>query len=74
MKALKFAAKGWIDLRAANMEKWRQRFQHMREEARRLRGRGSAAVTREAYLSEEISIGAVAGWIFNNEENAYRIK
>ena len=56
------------------MEKWRQRFQHMREEARRLRGRGSAAVTRQAYLSEEISIGAVAGWIFNNEENAYRIK
>lgn len=69
-----WAEKGWVDLRPKNMEVWRGRFARMRDEARAVRGRGSAAVTREAYLSEEISIGAVAGWIFNNEENAYRIK
>jgi hypothetical protein len=69
-----WAAKGWVDLRPKNMEVWRARFARMRHEAQAVRGRGSAAVTREAYLSEEISIGAVAGWIFNNEENAYRIK
>ncbi len=70
----KWAAKGWVDLRAANFETWRRRFEVMRREAQMLRGRGSAAVTRQAYLSDEISIGAVVGWIFNNEEGGYRIK
>lgn len=70
----KWAAKGWVDLRPKNFEKWRARFTRMQREAQRLRGRGSAAVTREAYLSDAISIGAVVGWIFNNEEGGYRIK
>ena len=70
----KWAAKGWVDLRPKNFEKWRKRFTRMQREAQRLRGRGSAAITREAYLSDEIAIGAVAGWIFNNEEGGYRIK
>ncbi len=70
----KWASKGWVDLRPANFETWRQRFEVMRREAQMLRGRGSAAVTRQAYLSDEISIGAVVGWIFNNEEGGYRIK
>jgi hypothetical protein len=39
-----------------------------------LRGKGSAAVTREAYLFDEIRIGALVGWIFNNEQEGYRIK
>jgi hypothetical protein len=69
-----WASKGWVDLRPANLEVWRRRFERMRREAQLVRGRGSAAVTRDAYLSDDISIGAVAGWIFNNEENAYRIK
>jgi hypothetical protein len=69
-----WAAKGWVDLRPKNLEVWRARFERMRRELQFVRGRGSAAVTRGAYLSEEISIGSVAGWIFNNEEDAYRIK
>jgi hypothetical protein len=69
-----WAAKGWVDLRPQNFERWQKRFRRMRREAQRLRGRGSAAITREAYLSDEISIGAVVGWIFNNEDDAYRIK
>lgn len=69
-----WAAKGWVDLRPQNLETWRERFERMRRGANAARGRGSAAVTREVYLSEEISIGAVAGWIFNNEDEAYRIK
>jgi hypothetical protein len=36
--------------------------------------RGSAAVTRDAYLFDEIQIGAIVAWIFNNEEQGYRIK
>jgi len=69
-----WAAKGWVDLRPRNIELWRERFSRMQREAQALRGRGSAAVTREAYLSDDISIGAVVGWILNNEMGAYRIK
>jgi hypothetical protein len=70
----KWAEKGWVDLRPQNFERWRARFSRMQREAQALRGRGSAAVTREAYLSDDISIGAVVGWIINNEMGAYRIK
>jgi hypothetical protein len=69
-----WAAKGWVDLRPANLRRWHARFSRMRREAQRLRGRGSAAVTRQAYLGEAITPGAVVGWIFNNEEEGYRIK
>jgi hypothetical protein len=37
-------------------------------------GQGSAAITREAYLWDEIRSGTIVGWIFNNEEEGYRIK
>ena len=69
-----WASKGWVDLRPANLAKWHQRFAQMQREAQRVRGHGSAAVTREAYLGDAIEIGAVVGWIFNNEEGGYRIK
>jgi hypothetical protein len=70
----KWADKGWVDLRPKSFERWRERFLRMQREAQKLRGRGSAAVTRQAYLSDEISIGAVVGWVLNNEMEAYRIK
>jgi hypothetical protein len=70
-----WAAKGWIDLRPRNMEQWRRRFETMGHKTERIRERGSAAFTREAYVSEQIHIGSVVGWIFSNEENfGYRIK
>jgi hypothetical protein len=70
----RWAAKGWVDLRPENLRRWHARFERMRREAERLRGRGSSAINREAYLGQEISAGAVVGWIFNNEEGGYRIK
>jgi len=70
----KWAAKGWVDLRPSNFARWHQRFEMMERSRQKLRGKGSAAVTREAYLFDEIRIGAVVGWIFNNEEEGYRIK
>jgi hypothetical protein len=70
-----WAAKGWVDLRPRNMRRWRERFETMGHGAGRIRERGSAAFTRDAYLSDSIQIGAVVGWIFNNEEDfGYRIK
>lgn len=70
----RWAAKGWVDLRPANFARWQERFRQMLRGSQRLHGRGTAAVTRDAYLNDEISIGAVVGWIFNTEEGGYRIK
>jgi hypothetical protein len=70
----RWANKGWVDLRPENFSRWQERFRAMESSRRNPSGRGSAAVTREAYLWEEIQSGTVVGWIFNNEEEGYRIK
>jgi hypothetical protein len=70
----KWANKGWVDLRPANFACWQQRFERMERARQALRGKGSAAINREAYLFDEIRIGAIVGWIFNNEAEGYRIK
>ncbi|HWL95285.1 MAG TPA: hypothetical protein VNT79_17325 [Phycisphaerae bacterium] len=67
-----WADKGWIDLRPANMQRWVDRIARMNASSRDTHGCGSAAFTRESYVGDEISIGAVVGWIFNIE--GYRIK
>jgi hypothetical protein len=69
-----WADRGWIDLRARNVERWQARFRKMLRSAQTIHRHGSAAITMEAYRSEEIRIGEVVGWIFNNEEEGYRIK
>jgi hypothetical protein len=70
----KWATKGWVDLRPINMACWQSRFRHMQRARERLRGKGSAAVNREAYFFKNIYIGEVVGWVFNNEMGGYRIK
>lgn len=69
-----WARKGWVDLRPENFTLWRDRFEKMERARKALRGRGSSAVTEEAYLFEEIRIGEVVAWILNNEAEGYRIK
>jgi hypothetical protein len=69
-----WAKKGWVDLRPENFVVWRERFEQMERTRKGLRGRGSAAVTTEAYLFQEIHIGEVVAWVFNNEAEGYRIK
>jgi hypothetical protein len=69
-----WSRKGWVDLRPQNFVLWRERFERMKRAQEKLRGRGSAAITMEAYLSENIHIGNVVAWIFNNEEGGHRIK
>jgi hypothetical protein len=70
----KFARKGWVDLRLDNFARWKERFERMQRARKALHGRGSAGITMEAYLSDEISIGDVVAWVFNNEQVGYRIK
>ena len=69
-----WAERGWLDLRPANMRRWQERFGRMLRSAQTIHRQGSAGITMEAYRSEEIRIGEVVGWIFNNEEEGYRIK
>ncbi len=70
----KWAKKGWVDLRPENMACWQDRFRRMRRALQGVRGKGSAAVNREAYLFDEMRVGEVVGWVFNNEMGGYRIK
>ena len=69
-----WSERGWLDLRPSNIERWQERFRKMLRSAQTIHHQGSAAITMEAYRSEEIRIGEVVGWIFNNEEEGYRIK
>jgi len=69
-----WAQRGWVDLRPLNMALWQQRFEKMEKSRQDIRGRGSAAVTIEGYIYDNIRIGEVVGWIFNNEQDGYRIK
>jgi hypothetical protein len=69
-----WADKGWVDLRPPNMERWLARFRRIVASQGQIRGKGSAAITRQVYMFAEIRAGALAGWIFNNEQGGYRIK
>lgn len=70
----KWAKTGWVDLRPENFVQWQKRFERMHQERQHIQGRGSASVTRQSYLFEDIHIGEIVGWIFNNEISGYRIK
>jgi len=70
----RWARKGWVDLRPENMQLWQRRFRIMAQNIGAMVDQGSAAITRASYTSEKINIGEVVGWIFNNEERAYRLK
>jgi hypothetical protein len=69
-----WADRGWIDLRPRNLIRWQERFRRMLRSALAIHRQGSAEITMESYRSEDIRIGEVVGWIFNNEEEGYRIK
>ena len=70
----KWAKKGWIDLRPANMKRWKERFAAMVAARRDLRAAGSAAATIQTYMGASLEIGEVVAWIFNNEMGGNRIK
>jgi hypothetical protein len=69
-----WADRGWIDLRPRNLARWQERFRKMLKSSVGIHRQGSAAITMETYRSDEIRIGEIVGWIFNNEEEGHRIK
>jgi len=73
----RYARKGWVDLRAAHMGWWLERFRTMRRSVFRRGSKWSSErLDIRSYLSEEIRIGQVVAWIFNNEiePRGHRIK
>lgn len=73
-KVDRWARKGWVDLRPSNFAEWQDRFRRMRRTRHMLHSRGTSSVTMKTYLPETIEIGAVVAWIFNNDQEGYRIK
>lgn len=71
-----WAQKGWVDLRVKNFAVWQQRFKMMKMAGEGFIRLGSAAITMATYIGDEIQIGEVVAWIFNNdpEIKGYRIK
>ncbi len=72
-----YATKGWVDLRPSHMEWWIQMFREMRQSTEGPGSkRSSERLTRAAYLKDEIRIGEVVAWIFNNriDPAGHRIK
>jgi hypothetical protein len=71
-----WAQKGWVDLRSTNMAFWQERFKEMIRSSASMSHEGSSAVTRQTYISDEIMIGDVVAWIFNNDPDilGFRIK
>ena len=72
-----YARRGWVDLRPSHMVWWQERFRRMRRSAQAPKVKLSSEwSTRELYVHEEIDIGAVVAWLFNNDEDirGFRIK
>ena len=73
----RYAQKGWVDLRPAHMAWWLERFRRMRDTVRRPGSKWSSErLDFRSYLADEIRIGEVVAWIFNNEIDppGHRIK
>jgi hypothetical protein len=70
----RWADKGWVDLRESNAIRWQDRFRRMRRAVLGAAQPGSAGVTIESYLPDEIEIGTVAAWVLANEIGGTRIK
>jgi hypothetical protein len=70
----RWARKGWVDLRAANVAVWQDRAARMIQTRADLRNEGSAAATIRSYLPATFETGEVVAWILNNEMSGYRVK
>jgi hypothetical protein len=69
---------GWVDLRVANMERWKSRFQVIMKQVDEIpEGDTSSRQFRSsAYWDsfKEIDPGKLVGWIFSEEEKGKRMK
>jgi len=73
-----WAEAGWVDLREANMARWRDRFRRIEDEMNAIPERDTSSRflrDRQFWVAEEkIQPGKVVGWIFATEEKGARMK
>jgi hypothetical protein len=73
-----WAHAGWVDLREANMARWKERFRRIRDEVQAI----PSADTSSRFLRDaqfwgaegRIQPGKLVGWIFATEEKGARMK
>lgn len=72
----KWAENGWVDLRAQNWKRWRQRIKAIRESLATIpREESSSFYARDSnfwQIDAEFNIGEIVGWIFIHEERGAR--
>jgi hypothetical protein len=66
-----YATSGWVDLRVANFERWRNRLAAVKQ--RDIEHYGSAALDVKGYPGERFAPGDFVGWLFTNEEDEQRM-
>jgi hypothetical protein len=72
-----FAKRGWVDLRTSHMAFWLDGARKMRNSVHRRGAKWSSErLDLRSYLSEDLRIGEVVAWIFNNalDPPGHRIK
>jgi hypothetical protein len=73
-----WAEAGWVDLREANMARWRDRFRRIEDEMNAIPERDTSSRflrDRQFWGAEEkIQPGKIVGWIFATEEKGARMK
>lgn len=63
----KYARNGWVDLRLANFETWRERLRKLSTSRPDIAAEGSAAFELTSYPGETFSPGDVVGWLLTTE-------
>ena len=72
---------GWVDLTPENMSRWQERATALRVAIRTSRASESSSRIDRSYPAmmtwsedDDIDVGEIAGWLFNNEERGRRGK
>jgi len=71
-----YANKGWVDLRASNLDQWAERLERVLASRRGGSAGASDSMGHETYGRDDFRIGEVVAWVFANEPEfrGFRIK
>ena len=74
----RWSSEGWVDLRPANMKKWKERINELIKEAESIPEDDTSSLhvrTKEYWNNfEDINIGKICSWLFIHEEKGTRMK
>lgn len=74
----RWSAEGWVDLRPANMKKWKERINELIKEAESIPEEDTSSLhvrTRDYWNNfEDVNIGKICSWLFIHEEKGTRMK